>query len=72
MKNDELNEIKENTEGLVRGDALKELLNSIVNFLISHGHPFHQLPPTPQGVDEITKNMAQFDTKIINQNIRIN
>jgi hypothetical protein len=64
--------IKENTEGLVRGDSLKELLNSIVNFLISHGHPYHQLPPTPQGVDEITKNMAQFDTKIINQNIRIN
>ena len=64
--------IKQNTEGLVRGDALKELLNSIVNFLISHGHPYHQLPPTPQGVEEITKNMAQFDTKIINQNIRIN
>ncbi len=64
--------IKANTEGLVRGSSLKELLNAIVNFLISHGHPYHQLPPIPQGVEEITKQMAQFDTKIINQNIRIN
>jgi len=64
--------IQANTEGLVRGSSLKELLNAIVNFLISHGHPYHQLPPIPQGVEEITKQMAQFDTKIINQNIRIN
>ena len=65
-------DFKDNTEGLVRGDSLKELLNAMINFLISHGHPFHGMPPIPTGSDEILKQIAQFDTKIINQNIRIN
>ena len=63
---------KGNTEGLVRGESLKQLINLIVNFLISHQHPYHGTPPIPQGVEEIQKELQQFDTKIINQNIRIN
>jgi hypothetical protein len=63
---------KTNTEGLVRGEALKQLINVIVNFLISHQHPYHGTPPIPQGVEEIQSELQQFDTKIINQNIRIN
>jgi hypothetical protein len=60
------------TEGLVRSEALKELLNLIIQFLVSHGHPYHQLPPIPQGVDKLLGEFAQYDEKVINQNIRIN
>jgi hypothetical protein len=63
---------KANTEGLVRGDSLKQLLNLIVNFLVSHTHPHPMIPPVPTGVPEIQAEMNQFDTKVINQNIRIN
>ncbi len=63
---------KNNTEGLVRGDSLKQLLNLIVNFLVSHTHPHPMVPPVPTGVPEIQAEMNQFDTKVINQNIRIN
>jgi hypothetical protein len=63
---------KANTEGLVRGDSLKQLLNLIVNFLVSHTHPHPMISPVPTGVPEIQAEMNQFDTKVINQNIRIN
>lgn len=66
-----------NTEPLVRGLKLKELLNLIVKFLVSHSHPYHQLPPTPQSYTEV--NVAQieaelqnYDENVLNQNIRIN
>jgi hypothetical protein len=65
-------EYKNNTEGLVRGDSLKQLLNLIVNFLVSHTHSHPMLPPVPTGVPEMQAEMNQFDTKVINQNIRIN
>jgi hypothetical protein len=63
---------KARTEGLVRSGSLKQLLNLIIQFLISHGHPYHQLPPIPQGVDKILQEFGQYDTKVVNQNIRIN
>ena len=63
---------KQNTEGLVRSEALKQLLNLIVQFLVSHGHPYHGMPPIPQGVPEILQEFGLYDTKIVNQNIRIN
>lgn len=66
-----------NTEPLVRGEKLKEFLNLVVKFLVSHSHPFHQLPPTPityQGtsVADIEIELQNFDSKVLNQNIRIN
>jgi hypothetical protein len=66
-----------NTEPLVRGEKLKELLNLIVRFLTTHSHPYHQLPPTPVsygGVSlaDIESNFQSYDENVLNQNIRIN
>lgn len=68
-----------NTSGIVRGDQLQELLNLIIKYLISHTHPWHNLPPdeTPYKGGVISKSMitsefALFNTKVINQNIRTN
>ena len=73
-----LNYIK-NTSGIVRGDQLKELLNLIIQFLTDHTHPWHNLAPDEQpfsgkGISKslITSEMALFDSKVINQNIRMN
>jgi hypothetical protein len=68
-----------NTSGIVRGDQLKELLNLIITFLTNHTHAWHCLPPdeTPysgEGISKssITSELALFDSKVINQNIRTN
>jgi hypothetical protein len=73
-----LNYIK-NTSGIVRGDQLQELLNLIIRYLLSHTHPWHNLPAdeTPYAGEAISKSMitsefALFDSKVINQNIRTN
>ena len=73
-----LNYIK-NTSGIVRGDQLKELLNLIITFLTNHTHPWHNLPPDekPYSGDgpsksSINSELALFDSKVINQNIRTN
>ena len=66
-----------NTEPLVRGYKLKELLNLIVKFLVSHSHPYHQLPPTPVSyggvnVTQIESEFQNYDENVLNQNIRLN
>jgi len=66
-----------NTNSLVRGEKLKELLTLIVKFLTTHAHPYHQLPPTPlsqSGVNilDIESEFQNYDSKILNENIRIN
>jgi hypothetical protein len=66
-----------NTEPLVRGEKLKELLNLIVRFLTTHSHPYHQLPPTPVSyggvtLEDIESNFQSYDENVLNQNIRIN
>lgn len=70
-------EIIPNTEPMVRGEKLKEFLNLVVKFLITHSHPYHMLPPSPvtsQGTTsaEIEIEFQNFDSKVLNQNIRIN
>ena len=71
------NNIVPNTEPMVRGESLKKLLNLIVKFLVSHAHPYHQLPPTPvsdegTSVADIEVEFQNYDSTIVNQNIRIN
>lgn len=68
-----------NTSGIVRGDQLKELLNLMVKYLISHTHPWHCLPPDekPYNSESTSKSMITsefelYDSKVINQNIRTN
>jgi hypothetical protein len=56
---------------------LKQILNLMVKFLTTHCHPFHGLPPVPtsfSGVDvtQIEAEFQLYDSKVLNQKIRIN
>lgn len=71
-------QILPNTSSMVRGEELMELLRLIVNFLITHDHPYPQLPPTPIAAasnistqDLLTKLQESYQ-KVLNKNIRIN
>ena len=61
---------------MVRGESLKELLEMIVSFLVNHSHPFSQKPPYNEAENitksDITSELAQFNSKVLNPNIRIN
>jgi hypothetical protein len=66
-----------NTDCMVRGEKLKEVLNLIVKFLTTHAHPFHQIPPTPisnagVSISDLEAELQKYDTDVLNQNIRIN
>jgi hypothetical protein len=70
-------DINENTNSMVRGEKLLELLNLIVKFLNSHVHPYHGLPPSPKSIDgtetsQLLKEMNEANFTILNKNIRIN
>ena len=71
------NNLMPNTEPLVRGYKLKELLNLIVRFLTSHSHPYHQLPPSDTSyagvsIENLEQTFESYDDNVLNQNIRIN
>jgi hypothetical protein len=71
------NNLTPNTEPLVRGYKLKELLNLIVRFLTSHSHPYHQLPPSDTSyagvsIENLEQTFESYDDNVLNQNIRIN
>ena len=70
-------ELLNQTDAMVRGDQLIELLDLIVKFLVSHVHAFPGLPPIPVGTDgtsteDILQKILNANTTILNQNIRIN
>ncbi len=71
-------EIDPNTSSVVRGEPLLELLQLIVNFLITHDHPYPMLPPTPVSraslisTDDVLVKMQEAYFKVLNSNIRIN
>jgi hypothetical protein len=70
--------IEPNTSSMVRGDELMDLLQLIVEFLVTHDHPYPQLPPTPvsksSGIStqEVLTKMQEAYQKVLNKNIRIN
>lgn len=70
--------ISPNTSSTVRGEELMELLQLIVNFLITHDHPYPMLPPSPISrssnitTDDVLKKMQEAYQKVLNSNIRIN
>ena len=70
--------LEPSTSPMVRGDELMDLLQLIVNFLITHDHAYVQLPPTAislsSGIStsEVLKKMQEAYEKVLNQNIRIN
>jgi hypothetical protein len=70
--------LQPNTKSMVRGEPLLDLLQLIVNFLVTHDHPFPMLPPTPvsaaSGIStaEILTKMQEAYQNVLNSNIRIN
>jgi hypothetical protein len=77
IKEDKLSRIQQLTEPMVRGEALMDLLNLIVKFMIAHVHPYHGLPPVPTAQDgtlasDILQKILNSNQTILNQNIRIN
>ena len=77
IKEPKLARIEELTEPMVRGEALMDLLNLMVKFMIAHVHPYHGLPPVPTAQDgtlssDILQKILNSNQTILNQNIRIN
>ena len=65
------------TNSMVRGEELMELMELIVQFLITHVHSFPGLPPVPVGTtgiqaQEILNKIRNAQDNILNKNIRIN
>jgi hypothetical protein len=66
-----------NTSSTFIGEELLELLDVIVNFLITHVHPYPLLPPSAvstdgTSTDDILKKMLEAYEKVLNKKIRIN
>lgn len=71
------NDLDLKTDPMVRGDELMKLIQLIVDFLVSHVHPFPGKAPIPVGTDgttteQILTKLLDKDNSILNQNIRIN
>jgi len=65
------------TSSVVRGEELLELLQIMVNVLITHVHPYPLMPPSSVTVDgtsmdDLLKTMQEAYTKVLNSKIRIN
>ena len=67
------------TNSMVRGEALKDLLSKMIRFLLNHKHLYHREKPfkkthesTPLTIEELDSEWKLFDSKVLNQNIRIN
>jgi len=70
-------EVQQNTNSMVRGEQLMDLLNIIVKYMIGHVHPYHGIPPVPVATDgtnsaEILQKLFDAPNTILNQNIRLN
>ena len=73
-----INNLDPNTSAMVRGDELMELLQLVVEFLVTHDHPYAMLPPTPVAkssqisTQSILAKMQEAYDKVLNKKIRIN
>jgi hypothetical protein len=66
-----------NTNSMVRGEKLLELLELMVKFMINHVHPYHGMVPNNTSVDGTTTQkllgeMLNAYNNMLNQNLRIN
>lgn len=66
-----------NTNSMVRGEKLLELLELMVNYMINHVHPYHAMPPVSTAIDgttsqEILTKMFDGYEKILNNKLRLN
>jgi hypothetical protein len=70
--------IEPSTSPMVRGDELMDLLQLIVEFLVTHDHPYPMLPPTPVSLSsnistqQVLTKLQEAYEKVLNKNIRIN
>jgi len=70
----------ESTNSMVRGEALRDLLNLMVDFLLNHMHEYHRRTPFEVAngnsftttKTKLDSEWKLFDSKVLNQNIRIN
>jgi hypothetical protein len=77
ISNDKYLDIESNTEPLIRGEKMMDLMDLVVKFLLSHVHPYHGLAAVPVGQDgtqssDILQKLLDAPNTILNQNIRIN
>jgi hypothetical protein len=66
-----------NTNSMVRGEKLIDLLELIIKYLITHVHPNYNMAPDTKSLSEVTNEQLltkifQARTEILNENIRIN
>lgn len=66
-----------NTNSMVRGEKLLNLLELIVKFLINHVHPYHGMVPNPSAIDGTTTQSLLNEIfnayeNVLNKNLRIN
>jgi hypothetical protein len=66
-----------NTNSMVRGEQLLNLIELIVKYLITHVHPYHGMAPNPVGLDgtqsqKILAELFNATETILNKNLRIN
>lgn len=71
------NNILPNTNSMVRGEKLIDLLELIVQYLITHVHPNYNMAPDTKSLSQVTNEQLltkifQARTEILNENIRIN
>jgi hypothetical protein len=77
LSQNEIDNVLSNTNSMVRGEKLKEFLNLLMRFLLTHVHAYHGIPPNPTSFSEVTignieEAFQKYDTDVLNQNIRIN
>lgn len=70
-------DMENQTEPMVRGDKMMDLISLIVKFLTAHVHPYHGLAAVPTALDgtlsaDILQKMLDAPNTILNQNVRIN
>jgi hypothetical protein len=66
-----------NTNSMVRGEKLLNLLELIVKYLLNHVHPYHNMPPNPVAKDQTTSQQILTEIfngyqNILNEKLRIN
>lgn len=71
------NEILPNTSSSVRGEELIDLLSMIVDFLVTHVHPFPGMAPLPvtrsnMQLSTLKNAMQNATNTVLNKNIRLN
>jgi hypothetical protein len=70
-------DMENQTDPMVRGDKLMDMITLIVKFLTAHVHPYHGLAPVPTALDgtlsaDILQKMLDAPNTVLNQNVRIN